>query len=67
MRAMIPVVAVLFAVSLLVPRTHAQTKTAILELQASSNGLGNWQTQYYRGSQRLLPNANHFGCTACNQ
>ncbi len=43
-RTLIPVVAVLFAVSLLVPRTHAQTKTAILELQASSNGLGNWQT-----------------------
>jgi len=43
-RTLISVVAVLFAASLLVSHAHAQTKTAILELQASSNGLGNWQT-----------------------
>ena len=43
-RTLLAIVAVLSAVSLLVPRADAQTKTAILELQASSNGLGNWQT-----------------------
>ncbi len=43
-RTLFPAVVVLFAASLFVSHAQPQTKTAILELQASSNGLGNWQT-----------------------